>query len=137
MQRPDPALFAMFHAFSVLQEKWVLFILYELTQGPIGFNEMTRRGPINTTTLSQRLDLLEQEGIVTRTVHSTIPPKTSYQLTEKGWALKPILETIRRWADQHVVVEARDCASPEVICEADPVEDKAEFKAAKKPGAGF
>ena len=123
MQRPDPALLPMFHTFSLLQEKWVLFILYELMQGPIGFNEMTRRGPINTTTLSQRLDLLEREGIVTRTVYSTIPPKTSYQLTDKGLALKSVLETIRAWADQNVVVEARDCAPPEA-CASTEVEEK-------------
>lgn len=58
--------------------------------GPIGFNELTRRSPVNPTTLAQRLDLLEEAGIVTRTVHSAIPPKTSYALTEKGLALRGV-----------------------------------------------
>jgi DNA-binding HxlR family transcriptional regulator len=86
---------------SLLHEKWVLFIVDALLDGPIGFNEMTRRAAINTTTLSQRLDLLEQHGIVTRTVHSTIPPRTSYELTERGRALRGVLEAIARWTEAY------------------------------------
>lgn len=98
---PSPQQIALFHSMAVLQERWVLFILWQLLEadGPMGFNELTRRAPVNATTLATRLDLLEREGIVSRTVHSTIPPKTSYALTEKGQALGPVFQAIRRWAE--------------------------------------
>ncbi|MDX2003704.1 MAG: helix-turn-helix domain-containing protein [Meiothermus sp.] len=98
---PSPQQLALFHSMAVLQERWVLFILWQLLEadGPMGFNELTRRAPVNATTLATRLDLLEREGMVSRTVHSTIPPKTSYALTEKGQALGPVFQAIRRWAE--------------------------------------
>jgi DNA-binding HxlR family transcriptional regulator len=90
-------------AFSLLQEKWVLFTLHYLTEGAMGFNELSRCGKgINPTTLSQTLSLLEAAGLVTRTVHSTIPPKTSYELTEAGRAIKPILEAMGEWSARYL-----------------------------------
>jgi DNA-binding HxlR family transcriptional regulator len=88
-------------AFMMLQEKWVFFLVHHLlTKGPSGFNEVGRGGGVNTTTLSQRFALLEREGIVSRTVVSTFPPRTTYALTEKGEALAPVLESIGEWANE-------------------------------------
>jgi DNA-binding HxlR family transcriptional regulator len=116
-RHPDPAQMPFFRNMAVLQEKWVLFIVWELLNrgGPLGFNEMTRRAPVNATTLATRLDLLEQEGIVTRTVHSTIPPKTSYALTEKGLALHPVFKAIQKWAESYPpdLSQVPDCDSEE------------------------
>jgi DNA-binding HxlR family transcriptional regulator len=90
-------------AFSLLQEKWVLFTLHYLSEGAMGFNELSRCGKgINPTTLSQTLSLLEAAGLITRAVHSTIPPKTSYELTEAGRALKPILEAMGEWSARYL-----------------------------------
>ena len=58
----------------LLQERWVLMIVFSLLTGPIGFSELMRRGNINTTTLAQRLNLLEQAGLLVKTIHSTMPP---------------------------------------------------------------
>jgi DNA-binding HxlR family transcriptional regulator len=90
-------------AFYLLQEKWVLFTLHHLLEGSLGFNELSRCEPrVNPTTLSQCLGLLEAAGLVKREVHSTIPPKTSYELTEAGRALKPILKAIGQWSERHL-----------------------------------
>ncbi|HLG76544.1 MAG TPA: helix-turn-helix domain-containing protein [Ktedonobacteraceae bacterium] len=94
-------------ALLLFQEKWVLFIVYNLLQGPLGFNELSRRAVnVNSRTLSQRLDLLEQQGIVTRTVHSTIPPRTSYALTKMGTEVRPVLEAISAWGEKYMLEEA-------------------------------
>jgi len=88
-------------AVILLQEKWILFIVYGLLDGPLGFNELSRRARgVNTTTLSQRMDLLEKNGIVIKTVYSTIPPRTSYELTEAGMGLKTVIEAIIKWSDE-------------------------------------
>lgn len=86
----------------LLQEKWVLLIVHSLLAGPTGFSELMRRGNINTTTLTQRLNLLEHAGLLVKTIHSTMPPRTSYELTEAGRALKPILEAIAEWSRKYL-----------------------------------
>jgi len=86
----------------LLQEKWVLMIVFRLQGGPTGFSELMRKGNVNTTTLTQRLNLLEKMGIVTKTIHSTMPPRTSYELTEAGHALKPVLDSITEWSGKYL-----------------------------------
>ena len=89
-------------AFGLLQEKWVLSIVYVLMRGPIGFNEVGRgAGAVNATTLTQRLSRLEQAGLVRKTVQSTMPPRTSYELTESGCALRPVIEALAAWSERH------------------------------------
>lgn len=89
-------------AFGLLQEKWVLSIVYVLLRGPIGFNEVGRgAGAVNATTLAQRLARLERAGLVTRTVQSVMPPRTTYELTEAGTELGPIIEALGAWSSRH------------------------------------
>jgi DNA-binding HxlR family transcriptional regulator len=89
-------------AFGLLQEKWVLSIVYVLMRGPIGFNEVGRgAGSVNAATLAQRLSRLEKAGLVTKTVQSTMPPKTSYELTEAGRALRPVVEALTKWSERY------------------------------------
>jgi DNA-binding HxlR family transcriptional regulator len=84
---------------GLLQEKWILLIVKVLLSGPQGFNDLARNtGDVNSTTLAQRLARLEKAGIVTKTVQSVMPPKTSYALTEAGLALKPTIDAIEAWA---------------------------------------
>src|SRR5438105_420373 len=68
---------------QLLQEKWLLLIVHRLLHGPVGFNELSRQAQgVNATTLAQRLCQLEQAGLAVKTVHSTMPPRTSYELTD-------------------------------------------------------
>ncbi len=80
----------------------MLMIVYSLLAGPVGFSELVRRGNVNTTTMTQRLNLLESAGLLVKTVHSTMPPRTSYELTESGRALGPILDAITAWSAKHL-----------------------------------
>jgi DNA-binding HxlR family transcriptional regulator len=99
-------------AYFLLQERWVLFVVHHLRGGALSFNELNRRVPgSNPTTLSQRLSLLEEAGLVAREVHSTMPPKTSYDLTEAGHALGPILDSIAQWSARYFPYE--ECIMPE------------------------
>jgi DNA-binding HxlR family transcriptional regulator len=96
---------------ELLQEKWVLYIIRSLLEGPRGFNELARAvGGVNTTTLAARLERLEREGIVTKTIESTMPPRTRYRLTPGGLALQEVIEAIDRWARSHLR-SCRDAAT--------------------------
>jgi DNA-binding HxlR family transcriptional regulator len=87
----------------LLQEKWTLLVVHRLMHGPVGFNELCRQADgVNATTMSQRLATLEEAGLVTKTVHSTMPPRTSYELTDAGRALSPVLEAIEAWSDKYL-----------------------------------
>src|ERR1700681_4571875 len=94
----------------LLQEKWVLLIVHQLMNTPVGFCELNRKARgVNPTTLSQRLDLLEEAGLVTKTVQSYMPPRTTYELTEAGKALKPVLESIEKWSAKYLPDVAGPC----------------------------
>jgi DNA-binding HxlR family transcriptional regulator len=87
---------------DVLQEKWVMHIIRALLDGPRGFNELGRVvGGVNPKTLSQRLERLEELGIVVRTVISTMPPRTEYALTGAGTELDDVISAIDRWSRRH------------------------------------
>ena len=110
---PSPHLIA---AILLLQEKWNLLIVQSLLDQPLGFNEMARRaGPVNATTLAQRLGQLERAGVLAKTVHSTMPPRTSYALTEAGHALAPVLDAIATWAERFITEPQAACAAEEVL----------------------
>ena len=90
-----------------------MLIVHKLMDGPIGFCELNRQAQgVNTTTLSQRLDLLEEAGLVTKTIHSYMPPRTSYELTEAGKALKPVLRTIETWSEKYLQEAAAEKSGP-------------------------
>jgi DNA-binding HxlR family transcriptional regulator len=106
----------------LLQEKWVLLIVYDLLEGPRSFNQLMRRGSINTTTLAQRLNLLEKSGILTKTVHSTMPPRTSYELTQSGQNLRPVLSAIQQWSETYLPASNVDDICPSQATET-PADD--------------
>ena len=90
-------------AVAVLQEKWSLLIIDALLVGPAGFNELSRKvAGVCPATLSQRLSLLEDAGVLAKTVHSTMPPRTSYVLTPSGEDLRPVVFALTEWAQRHM-----------------------------------
>ncbi|MEO8898193.1 MAG: helix-turn-helix domain-containing protein [Candidatus Dormibacter sp.] len=90
-------------AIQLLQEKWTLHIVRALLDGPKGFNELGRAvGGCNPATLKLRLDHLEELSIVTRTVHSYMPPRTSYELAPAGVDLQRVIMEIDCWGREHL-----------------------------------
>ena len=88
---------------SLLQEKWVLHLVRCLLRGPHGFNELARAvGGVNATTLSHRLERLERLGVVIKTVESTMPPRTRYELGPPGRDLQSVIEAIDAWGRRHM-----------------------------------
>lgn len=90
-------------AIQLLQEKWTLHIVRALLDGPMGFNELGRAvGGCNPATLKLRLDHLEELALVTRTVHSYMPPRTSYALAPAGVDLQRVIMAIDGWGREHL-----------------------------------
>jgi DNA-binding HxlR family transcriptional regulator len=90
-------------AIQLLQEKWTLHIVRALLDGPMGFNGLGRAvGGCNPATLKLRLDHLEELALVTRTVHSYMPPRTSYALAPAGVDLQRVIMAIDGWGREHL-----------------------------------
>ena len=84
---------------EILEGKWTLMILRGLFNGLKRFGELRRSlQPISPKTLTDRLRMLEERGIVTRTIYSEVPLHVEYQLTERGRRLQPIFVAMREWA---------------------------------------
>ena len=93
----------VYEAINLLQEKWTLHIIRQLLKGPSGFNELSRAvGGVNSNTLAQRLEHLEKLGVVKKTIISTMPPKTSYSLSDAGIELNEVVEAIGQWGVKHM-----------------------------------
>ena len=90
-------------ALNVLGQKWVLRIIRALGDRTQRFCELQDAlGGANSATLSQRLKLLEDEGLIDRHAVSETPPWVEYSLTEKGADLRRAIAGIDRWADRWV-----------------------------------
>ncbi len=61
--------------------------------------------------LAQRLERLEEKGIVERTVHSAMPPRTSYALTAAGMELQSVIDALACWASAHIKAPAEPAGS--------------------------
>jgi len=83
---------------EVLREKWTIPIVAALLEGPLRFTVLEQRcAGISPRTLCERLRSLEAAGLVDRVSHGAAQPRVEYSLTERGHALLPIVEELRRF----------------------------------------
>jgi DNA-binding HxlR family transcriptional regulator len=84
-------------------DKWSVLVIMHLESGPRRFNEIKRAiGGISQRMLTLTLRGLERDGLVTRTIFPTIPPRVEYELTDLGRSLcKPVIG-LGTWAQTHL-----------------------------------
>jgi len=93
-------------AASILGSKWTALILRDLNDGPKRFCEFERSLPgISPRTLSQRLDSLELDGVITKQSFAEVPPRIEYTLTQKGCDLMPVLKQMAAWGTKYAPIE--------------------------------
>ena len=94
--------------------KWTLLIVRDLSEGRSRFCELERSlGGISPRTLSLRLRALEEEGIVHRRTFPEVPPRVEYALTEKGFALVPIIDSMRTYGSEWLGANGSCAEAPE------------------------
>ena len=102
------------HGIQLLGKRWTGLLLDALMEGPRRFCELTTTVEgLSDRVLSDRLRELEVEGVVDRIVYPQIPVRVEYKLTEKGLALKPVVEAIHEWAEKWVMLP-EDSSSAEI-----------------------
>jgi DNA-binding HxlR family transcriptional regulator len=90
---------AVVETLARIGDKWTVMVVGALSQGPIRYNEVRRRVEgISQRMLTLTLKGLEQDGLATRTMYPTIPPRVDYELTELGRKLIVPLKALHDWA---------------------------------------
>ena len=92
-------------------DKWSVFVIMMLGEKPRRFNELKRMiGGISQRMLTLTLRGLERDGLITRTVFPTIPPRVDYALTPLGRDLLQPVSALGAWAirNQQKIARARE-----------------------------
>jgi DNA-binding HxlR family transcriptional regulator len=90
---------AVSEVLSRIGDKWSVLVVVTLGDGPKRFNEIRRAlGSISQRMLTLTLRGLERDGLVTRTVFPTVPPRVDYALTELGNTLLHPIIGLGTWA---------------------------------------
>ena len=109
-QQIEPKVGCIASAMEIIGNKWTALILRDLAEGTKRFSELEKSvGNINPRTLSQRLDALEQHGIVTKAAAESSPARPAYNLTQKGIDLLPVLQQMAAWGDKYYQQSVTDC----------------------------
>ena len=91
---------------EIIGAKWTAILVHDLSEGPRRFSELEHScAGISPRTLSERLRALEDEGIVDRRSYAESPPRVEYELTDKGAALLPIINEMRRFGHAYLTDE--------------------------------
>jgi len=91
-------------------DKWTILVVGALSRGTLRYNEIERRvSGISQRMLTLTLKRLETDGIVTRTLFPSVPPRVDYELTELGMTLRGALVPLQRWAagNKQAILENR------------------------------
>ena len=82
----------------LIGDKWKVLILRDLMDGTRRFGELKKSiGFVSQKVLTAQLRDMEAKGLLTRKVHAEVPPRVEYTLTETGYSLKPVLDSMVAW----------------------------------------
>ncbi len=80
---------------SLISNKWKILIIRDLLDGTKRFGELRKSiNGISNKVLTYNLREMEEDNLLIRKIYPEVPPKVEYSLTETGYSLKPILESM-------------------------------------------
>lgn len=83
---------------QLIGTKWKVLIVRDLLTGTKRFSELMRSlSGISQKVLTSNLRDMEKAGLVLRNIYPEVPPRVEYSLTETGWSLKPVLDSMKSW----------------------------------------
>lgn len=90
-------------ALDVIGDRWSAVILWAVRDQPKRFVEIQKDTEgINSRTLTQRLQDLENSELIVRQEFKEYPPRTEYSITEKGKDLMPVIDSMRSWSEKYI-----------------------------------
>lgn len=102
---------------EIICGKWTVLLIRDLSDGPKYFRDLEQSlAGISPRTLCERLKFLAENDVISRTYIKALPPRTQYELTDKGQGLIPLLVVMREYGSTHL-------AAGEPLKQADPAEN--------------
>ena len=87
---------------QLIGDKWKILILRDLLTGTKRFGELKKSVTgITQKVLTSNLRSMESSGLVTREVFPEVPPRVEYTLTDTGYSLEPILDSMYSWGENY------------------------------------
>lgn len=85
---------------QLIGDKWKVLIIRDLMSGTKRFNQLMRSVTgITQKVLTSHLRAMEADGLLTRKIYPEVPPKVEYTLTDTGYSLKPVLDSMMEWGN--------------------------------------
>ncbi|OOM05900.1 winged helix-turn-helix transcriptional regulator [Clostridium saccharobutylicum] len=89
---------------QLIGNRWKVLIMRDLLEGTKRFGELKKSvGSITQKVLTQNLRDMEESGLVIRKVYAEVPPRVDYTLTEVGYSLKPVLDSMIEWGTSYKI----------------------------------
>ena len=86
----------------LIGDKWKVLILRDLMDGTKRFGELKKSiGTVSQKVLTAQLRDMEEKGLLARKVYAEVPPRVEYTLTETGYSLKPVLDSMWAWGTDY------------------------------------
>ena len=86
----------------LISDRWKVLILRDLLEGTRRFGELKKSvGSISQKVLTANLRDMEEKGLLVRKVYAEVPPKVEYTLTDLGYSLQPIMDTMIQWGERY------------------------------------
>ena len=87
---------------GLIGDKWKVLIIRDLLTGTKRYGKLKKSlNGITQKVLTNNLRQMEASGLVNRKVYAEVPPRVEYSLTETGWSLKPILDSMVVWGNSY------------------------------------
>lgn len=87
---------------GLIGDKWKVLIVRDLLTGTKRFGELKKSVTgITQKVLTSNLRQMEASGLVRRKVYAEVPPRVEYSLTDTGFSLKPILDSMVQWGNEY------------------------------------
>lgn len=88
---------------NCIADKWAVLVVGMLLGGTRRFGELRKSiEGVSQKMLTQTLRSLERDGIVSRRVFASVPPKVEYTLTPLGLSLARIVDELRQWSESNI-----------------------------------
>lgn len=87
---------------QLIGDRWKVLIIRDLMTGTKRFGELKKSiGNITQKVLTSNLRAMEESGLLTRKIYAQVPPKVEYTLTDTGYSLDSVLNSMVKWGNEY------------------------------------
>ena len=101
MQYKDLAANPVSVVLQLVGAKWKILIIKELLKKEMRFSELRKNLGCTAKVLTNCLKELEDDGLIVREEYEILPPKVEYYLTDIGYTLRPVIESMHKWGKEY------------------------------------